>query len=63
MVGMASLLLILSYLFSLQDGSGNAPAILLFAGLLMTFFLSGVAFITRVAKDTDSDAPISPERS
>lgn len=36
---LASLLLVLSYLFSLQDGSGNVPVILLFAGLLLAFLL------------------------
>jgi hypothetical protein len=41
---MASLLLVLSYLFSLQDGSGNVPVILLFAGLGLTFLLFVVGF-------------------
>ena len=38
-VGMASLLLVLSYLFFLADGSGIVPVILLFAGLALGFVL------------------------
>jgi hypothetical protein len=41
--GVASLLLVLSYLFSSQEGSGSVPVILLFAGLLLAFLFAVVA--------------------
>lgn len=44
-VVMACVLLILSYLFFLQDDGGYVPIILLFAGLLLALFLVLVAFI------------------
>lgn len=60
---MASLLLVLSYLFSLQDGSGSVPVILLFVGLLMMVFLGGVAFIERVPRKTGGETPVESKRS